>query len=276
MTEKAERLAKNVVTSENRADFMAEKLDLTPIKEQESLNERFRELTTERNNARNETKAERDKIAKLEAQIAELNTKLNPPKVDEGKPNQADPKYKDNWTLYVDDMAEWKTNQKLAERDATDAKKRADETAATVMRHWTERQNSFKAETPDYLEALGSSTVVVSDQVRDAIIESDVGPQILYHLAKNPDVAEKIQGMTVSGALRALGKLEAKLEGAPIKKEKEEPAKAGSKSEEPSKAPTPISPLKGGNAVPEIPVDSAGNFKGDFHQYKELRKAKKL
>jgi len=44
-------------------------------------------------------------------------------------------------------------------------------------------------------------TFVVSNEVRDAIFESEVGPRILYHLAENPEIAEQLQGMTLTKAL---------------------------------------------------------------------------
>jgi hypothetical protein len=62
-------------------------------------------------------------------------------------------------------------------------------------------------------------------------------------------------------------------------------AKAAPKSEpdtkvvpkvEISKAPAPISPLKGGSPVVDVPVDSNGEFKGSFAKYKELRTAGKI
>lgn len=318
MTDKApEKVAQHVVTSENREAFMAKKLDLAPVenkladvsqvtekKAEESkpdaldekkdeaiekpkaeekkpklgIQERFGELTNQRDVARAETKVERDKREALERQLNELQAKINPPK-DDGKPNQADPKYKDNWTIYVEDLADWKTKQALAERDQKDLEARNKAEADKVMKHWQERQNSFKDETEDYDESISSSSVVVSNEVRDAIIESDLGPQILYHLAKNPDEGEKIASMSNRGALRWLGRLEEKLENA-YKKDnepKEESAKAENKRNViPSKAPAPITPLKGANNPPEVPIDSAGNFKGDYQEYKALRKAGKI
>lgn len=317
MTDKApEKVAQHVVTSENREAFMAKKLDLAPVenklaevsqatekkaeevkpdvdeKKDEAfekpkaeekrpklgIQERFGELTSQRDVARAETKVERDKREALERQVNELQAKLNPPK-DDGKPNQADPKYKDNWTIYVEDLADWKTKQALAERDQKEVEARNKSEADKVMKHWQERQNSFKAETEDYDESIASSSVVVSNEIRDAIIESDLGPQILYHLAKNPDVAEKVTSMSNRGALRELGKLEAKLENASKKdnEPKEESAKAESKRDiVPSKAPAPITPLKGANNPHEVPIDSGGNFKGNFQEYKALRKAGKI
>ncbi len=322
MPEKAEdKVAQHVVTSENRAEFTAKRLDLVapeaktadvshetteqvetktaevtvhngaetteekkeeitekPVKTEEKkakpgIQERFSELTAQREAAKSEARAERDKREALERQIAEQQAKVNPPKVDEAEPDPNDAKYKDDWRLYAKDLAKFETQKALSERDKQESEARTKAEADKIMRHWTERQNSFKAETEDYAEAIAASTVVVSNEVRDAIIESDVGPQLLYHLAKNPSVAEKISGLSVRGALRELGRLEAKLE-TPIK---EESTTVKKKSEVIiSKAPSPISPLKGANNPPEVPINAQGEFTGTYQEWKTLRKAGKI
>ena len=113
---------------------------------------------------------------------------------------------------------------------------------------------------------IASSDVSVSDQVRDAILESDVGPRILYHLAENPEVAQSLNSLTVQAALRMLGRLEAKFE----KVEAEEPAAKPAPTK--SKAPAPISPIRGSGAVPDV----SDADKMDFQQWKAARKAGKI
>jgi hypothetical protein len=53
---------------------------------------------------------------------------------------------------------------------------------------WGQRVKAAKAEMPDFDDMISSTDVTVSNEVRDAIFESDVGPRILYHLAENPDL----------------------------------------------------------------------------------------
>ncbi len=135
-----------------------------------------------------------------------------------------------------------------------------------------------KKRLPDYEAKLNAATVKVSDDVRDAILESDVGPQILYHFAEHPEDAERLGKLSVGGALRELGRLEAKLEKATEK----EPASPVTKSPvlaavaEVSKAPEPITPLRGANKPVETRVDSNGNYHGTYAQYKKDRAAGKI
>jgi hypothetical protein len=45
----------------------------------------------------------------------------------------------------------------------------------------------------------------------EAIKESDIGPKIAYYLAMNPDEAATIAGLSGVSAIRAIGRLEAKI-----------------------------------------------------------------
>jgi hypothetical protein len=118
---------------------------------------------------------------------------------------------------------------------------------------------------PDFDDMVSSSDVVVSDQVRDAILESDVGPRILYHLAENPEIAQKISKASLITALREIGKLEAKFEKTEPKEVKTVAVK--------SKAPAPISPLKGTSSEQAVITDTD---KMTYAQYKAMRQAKRI
>ena len=120
---------------------------------------------------------------------------------------------------------------------------------------------------PDFDDIVASSDVVVNDDIRDAILESDVGPQILYHLAENDDVAKRIAGLTPKQALREIGKLEARFE---VKETKPEPTPITR-----SKAPAPIQPLRGSSSA-DVPLSSNGDWHGTFQAWKEARKAGKI
>ena len=115
---------------------------------------------------------------------------------------------------------------------------------------------------------VASSNVKVNDTVRDAILESDVGPRILYELASNDELAEKLGTMTTASALKLIGKLEAQLEktDAPAKAEKKTVAAK-------SNAPEPIRPLRSTGGVAEVSLD--GNDI-PYQQWKAARKAGKI
>ena len=122
--------------------------------------------------------------------------------------------------------------------------------------------------------SIQSSDVVVSDPVRDAIMESDVGPKILYHLAENPAFAQELGKKSVISALREIGKLEARFEKAEQPQAASEPAAKPAVAK--SKAPAPITPIRGAVSTVENNVDADGNFHGTYQQWKAARQARKI
>ena len=298
----------NVLTSENAADFYAQKLGLAvdtpteavaeeanaePVVEEAQQSEpeeaekqatgteerkpnpklerRFSEITKQREAAREEARKEREAREALEARLKELESKVNPapqqakPDVDaEPQPTQFEDAFE-----YAKALAEWSAEKALRERDAEEAKRKQQEAEAAKHKAWAEKVAKAKTELPDFEDMVASSDVAVSNEVRDAILESDVGPQVLYHLAENPDFAEQLAKMSTIKALREIGKLEAKLEKSEAKPEVKTVAAK-------SNAPEPISPLKATSAATDVQVNSDGQFHGTYAQWKAARKAGKI
>lgn len=87
---------------------------------------------------------------------------------------------------------------------------------------------------PDFDEVMeGASEAPVTQAMRTAIFESDVGALLTYHLAKNPAEAQRIARLSPVAQLKAIGAIEASLQRKP------EP--------QVSKAPAPIKPIGGGS-----------------------------
>jgi len=118
---------------------------------------------------------------------------------------------------------------------------------------------------------IASSDVSVSQPVTDAIIESDVGPQILYYLADNPDFARGLAEKSITSQLRAIGRLEAKFEKTEAPKTSEKPPVAKK-----SNAPAPINPLRAGGNPADISLDADRQFHGTYQQWKAARAAGKI
>lgn len=294
----SEREASNVLTSENSGEFYANKLGLAteapveaveteptvedtpqsepvadepkPVEEGEKkpnpkLEKRFSELTKQREMARQEADRERQRAADLEARLEALEKGSKPVKQDEPNKEPQPSDFTDAFE-YAKALAEYSTAKALENRDKQEAERKANEERQKVMTSWQTKLEVAKSELPDYEDMIASSDVVVSDQVRDAILDSDVGPKILYHLAENPEVATKISGLSLTSALREIGKLEARFE-----KTAEAPKPAVRKSN----APAPINPIRGGSNV-DVPMTADGEFTGSIQQWKEMRKAGKI
>lgn len=296
----SEKEAGQVLTSENAAEFYANRLGLAespaetvaeqsePVevveqsepeeaeaeakqegerKQNPKLERRFSEITKQREEARKEAQQEREARQALEARLAALESKgqsqrANP--VDE-KPQPS--QFSDAFE-YAEALAEYTADKRIGEMKQQEAEAKQAEERQKVINQWTSKVEAAKATLPDFDDIVASSDVVVNDDIRDAILESDVGPQILYHLAENDEVAKKIAGLSPKQALREIGKLEARFEAKP---EAEKPAPIVR-----SKAPAPIQPIRGGKNTPDVPMGSDGVFFGTAAQWKELRKAGKI
>ena len=298
--EQPRKQAANVVTSENLADFQAKKLglaqgtpteaaDAEPVVEQNGsepepdqepvagekkqnpkLEKRFSELTKQREAARQEAERERQAREALEARLKDLESKVNPQKSDEPDP-KPDPAQFNDALEYAEALAEWTADKKMRERDQAELARRAQEEQSRLRQKFQERLEAAKQEMPDYEDMIASSDVSVSQPVTDAIIESDVGPQILYYLADNPDFARGLAEKSITSQLRAIGRLEAKFEKTEAPKTSEKPPVAKK-----SNAPAPISPLKAGGNPADTGLDSNREFHGTYAQWKAARAAGKI
>ena len=127
-----------------------------------------------------------------------------------------------------------------------------------VAQNWVKREAEFQKANPDYMDVVSpfveEELDSLSQQARFAVTESDSGPKLLYHLASNPDIAERIAKLSPLRQVAELGKLEDKLAAVPAKKV--------------SSAPEPITPVKAGRS-------SVAGFNENMSdsEYREWRKS---
>ena len=256
---------------ENNQSSSEEEKEAKPTEERKAnpkLEKRFSDITRQREEARKEAQTEREARAKLEEEVKTLRQQSAPQKATniEAKPQPS--QFEDAFE-YAEALAEWSTEQALVKRDREEADRRVDAERQKVIATWATKVTAAKSELPDFDDMVASSDVVVPDHVRDAILESDVGPRILYELADNAELAKKISGMSLNASLREIGKLEARFES----KTETKPSNPVGKS----KAPPPINPIRGtsGNTM-SVEVDSSGAFHGTYQAWKAARKAGKI
>lgn len=145
-------------------------------------------------------------------------------------PQRPVPENFEKYDDYIDALTDWKADQAVAKRMEQDSTRKVAETRAQTF---AERQVQFRQQTADYDEVVGGSDTPIANHVGEAIMESDLGPQLAYHFAKNPDVLQRLNGMSPTAAAREIGKLEATLgakpaaPAAPTKKVSNTPAPAG-------------------------------------------------
>lgn len=283
----------DVLTSENSAEFYANKLGLAedspteavetepvveaeqsePVVENEEkvteepkpkVKMRFDEVTKQRDLAKQEAEQARIKMQELEQELKAIKSQAAP-KQEQSRDEKPRPDQFIDAFEYAEALADWSAENAVMRARQEDVEKKIQAERAIVIETWNKKLEATKAELPDFDDMVASSDVVVSDQVRDAILESDVGPRILYHLAENQELAEKISKSSLITALREIGKLEARFE-------KTEPKEVKTVAQK-SKAPAPISPIKAGSSDQVIVTDTD---KMTFAQYKAMRQAKRI
>lgn len=211
-------------------------------KQKRSAQQRIDELTRARHDAEREAEFWRQKaLANNEAPS------------DKPTPER----YKD-YGEYVEALTEWKVDQKVrdafSKRDAERATEAANRASTAGTDAWQERQAATREAIPDYDAVIGKSTVEVAKHVVSALLDSEHGPEVAYHLAKNPEQARKLNGLSPLSAAREIWRIEASLTA---------PQPIAVKQV--SSAPAPITPVRGGV------TNSADPENMSMSQYRAMR-----
>lgn len=284
----AKKAEQTVVSSNNLQEFVskrvnpvqepskpvdAQKVDEDPEKEVESkgsenLKKRFGELTSQRKEALAKAAEAEKRALEAEKRAKELEAKANPPPPDDPGP-EPDPKYFTDPIKFRDAVKKWVSDSKDAEYRKIEKQKESERANRLIVDNWNKQLKAAKDEIADF-DAVTSSAkdLPVSDFMRSAMVESDMGPRLWYYFSQNQDEYKKIHDMSPAAALRAIGKVEAKIERAMAKEEVKDTPKP--------KAPEPIAPIRSSVASVEVPRDDRGAFKGTFEEYKAARRAGKI
>lgn len=172
-------------------------------------------------------------ILRLQEQVASRSTQ--DAETDKA-PREED--FNGDWGKYIAATAAYEASKAVkdtlrSDKDAA-TKTRVEELRQEVWSDFEERSEAFKAKVQDFdqvFEAYAAGGGKFSDTVREMMVESDVGPQMAYHLAKNPSLARKLNSLSPLQAAKEFGKLEDSL-SKPVSRN--------------TKAPKPIAPLNGG------------------------------
>lgn len=206
-------------------------------KPKEGINERFSDLTAKRKAAETAAAEAETKRVAAETRADKLATdlekalkaieKVAPPEPDDVRPDRA--KF-DDPNKYDEALASWAerigakkakaeaeagfTAQRDKEaKDAAEAKRK--EEADNLSKAWNERTTKAKAELPDFDDVIMNDEVQITETMGLAILHSDIGPQIAYHLGKNPAEAARIAALAPPKQLMAMGELTAALNAPP-------------------------------------------------------------
>lgn len=200
-----------------------------------------KEITTE--NVEQEPKWFKERMGRFTAQKYEMQTEIDDLRGQLEKKNNAEPDL--TREHFGEDQEAWlehkvKTNsQELFNKyvEQEKANRQANQVQNQANQAWQSKVNTFSESTPDYASTLSNADSQLKTEVLQDIMDSDVGPQIAYHLAKNPNESDKLNTMNQRQYNRYFNKLEEKFENQAIV-----PLDTQNKV---SKAPDPIGTPKG-------------------------------
>lgn len=200
-----------------------------PAKEEEKhresrLQKRFDKLTREKH----ELKGRVDLLEKMVLENRQQAQPQEPPKREQFQ-SDGD---------FINALTDWKIDQRLAQQ------------SQAPNPAWDAKVEATRAAHDDYDEVISDvGTIALPATANEAILSSDIGPEIIYHLGQNPNLALKISRMSAAAAAMEIGIVAAKLKS-------EAGAKENQKPKEHSKAPAPAKTVKpvGGSG----PVDLYG------------------
>lgn len=225
------------------------------------------------------------RISELTAKIRTLETQLSqkgngptetkpaaaaapPPAADDPEPiAEKFGSYLDWQKAYI----KWELRQEQRAQETTRIQNEQRAAAATRAESWQTRVTKASGEMTDFAEVAQNPDLPVTREMGEAIVESEIGPKILYHLGKNPDEAARIAKLSPVAQVREIGKLEAKLEAAaapPANSATSQP-----KTQTVSKAPAPHKPV-GGSAVSANPAKGIESM--TQAEYRALRESGRL
>lgn len=166
------------------------------------------------------------------------------PKVETSKPAAADGKPKadafDTHSEYVEALTDWKTEQKLNERDQRLERSKLQIEQEKVVKSYNDRVKIFSEKTEDFQEVLAEvDDIPISPAIREILLTSENGPELAYELAKNREEYVRVCKLPPLAAAREMGKIEARMSPKTSEGTKQETKKI-------TQAPKPLEPVKAG------------------------------
>lgn len=110
---------------------------------------------------------------------------------------------------------------------------------------WQQKAAAFTETHEDFMETISNPMVPITKEMAEVIKTADLGPNLAYHLGKNPQEAKRIASLPASRQAYEMGRVEASL------------ATVAVKQKQVTKAPEPINPVGSGKSSGSIPKNES-------------------
>lgn len=206
--------------------------------------------------ARREAERRADQLLAMLEQTTQAQ-RAPQPQPAEPKPAQGRPVLEefDSYEAFSEALADWKVEQKFAEREQRQKAETAAQAEARQQAEFATRIREAAARTPELMDAVNDNTLPVSPAIGDVIRSVPNGPDALMYLHQHRDEAARLYDMPPHVAAYELGRLA-----------------AGIQPPQPRRVTQPPEPINtlGGGASP-APFDPRTIKDGD--EYKRWREA---
>lgn len=213
------------------------------------FDKRIGELTRKRRDAEREAEYWREQAMKKP---------VEPPKAEEPLKTLADFDYDESayqQHLFAKARAEAVEEARRVLKD-----EQSQQTTQQKIRTFKQKESEFSRKIDDYSDVVTNPNLPITQPMFDVAVEMDNGPEVLYYLGKNPDMAYEIANMSPLAAARELGRIEEKLQTRP-------------KAETVSKAPEPAPKLAAVSPSTQKDVDDM--TQEEFNEYRRKQIAKR-
>jgi|TARA_R110000824_G_scaffold116455_12_gene267939 hypothetical protein len=193
--------------------------------------------------------------------VEQTQTETTSPAATDGRPKQED---FETYEEYQDSTVEWKVQQKINDYEADQRvrieREQVQRAQGEIVATHTARIDTFRSAHEDFDAVIAEgASLPVTPPMRDAVLNSDAGPALMYHLCTNPDECDRIANMHPMAAIKEMGKLEAQIEAAI-------PTGPPSSAKHITQAPPPIKPVGGGATASTVPLDQL-----PYQEFKRIR-----
>ena len=200
------------------------------------------------------------KLAEYEAKIAVQNNQVAEEAIAEATPK---PKLEDFDDVedYYDALTDWKLEQHAKKSEAKtkeEAYRRDLENKAEVYKA---KAAEVAKQIPDFEQVIHDYDGPFTNVMQQALLESEMGPEVAYYLAKNPEQAEKAAKMGIVELNKFIGRIEERIES----------QKSQKVVRKQTNAPEPITPLGAGKTAKVWSLDDPNL---PYEEYKKLRSAR--
>jgi hypothetical protein len=187
-------------------------------KRRQSVQERIDEKTRLQKEAeRRAEQAERDREYWREQALRNQQApSRQDQQAEEAEPNPEDYEHGTLDVRFITDLATFRANKAFEARRAAEDRDRERYSRVSAFNQAAE---ALAEKTPDFYEVVGEDfgrvARVCTQVMTDALLSSEAGPQLGYHLAKNPSEARRIAALPPLAQAMAIGELKQKLASPP-------------------------------------------------------------